>query len=384
MQITITRNFSEWAQQDIFLQKLEFKRELAKGNYTRDHIRQIRSYGIPINSLALTHALMRNYCEVGLACFSQIRFICWFWDNGDKIIYPLNSNNQLYLGNDSNFWCQFWPFLKQINHNTYECKLIASDQGIIWADKDSYTLGLGGQSHFGHFVTNRVAALNQSNLAYPYISSLKTILVPTNYLKLHECILASILGGTPKKFKEFSNEAKIYTFKNVVVPCIDEHYNAITGLQGVLEQNYTNRSIENNKKVYITRAEKEDNDRLYKYKDFTLMLHKLGFIIVNPINLSFKERLELIGNSQFILTDSGSCSLNGLLFGNSLSRVKQMIPRRVISSTDESVINQLCMGFNQGVKGQWLVLEAEIESIVNPWYDICIPPSRTMLEKFIY
>lgn len=384
MQITITRNFSEWAQQDIFLQKLEFKRELAKGNYTRDHIRQIRSYGIPINFLALTHALMRDYCEVGFACFSQIRFICWFWDNGDKIIFPLNSNNQLYLGNDSDFWCQFWPFLKQINLNTYECQLIESDEDIIWADKDDYALALGGQSHFGHFVTNRVAALNQSNLAYPYISSLKTILVPTNYLKLHECILASILGGSPKMFKEFPSEAKIYKFKNIVVPCIDEHYNAITGLQGVLEQNYTNRSIEKNKKVYITRAFKNNNDRLIDYRKFILMLQDLGFIIVNPINLSFKDRLDLIGNSQFILTDSGSCSLNGVLFGNSHSLLKQMMPRRVINSTDESVINQLCMGFNQGIKGQWLILEAEIESIVNPWYDICNPPCKSMLQKLIY
>ena len=383
MHITVTRNFSKWAHQDDCLERLEVSRHSVKSRHTREQISQIRSLGMSATSLALIHAMMRDFCETGFASFSQIRFICWYWENGDKIIFPLNSINQLYLGNDSSIWCKFWPFLRQISLNTYECNLGEPDVAPICLDGDSFVLGLGGQSHFGHFVCNRVAALHQSKLTYPYISSLKTLLVPKDYLDLHKSILLSILGGCRKNFQEFPGSSGIYTFKNVVIPCIDEHFSAMTGLKGIPEKYGKDRKIKKDKRTYITRGIGGVNDRLLEFKSFLDTLEILGFDIVNPIDLSFSERLELIGDSEFILTDSGSCSINALLFGNSLSCIRQMLPRRVICSTEETVINQLCMGFNQGAKGEWLIIESKLLSNVNPWYDVCVPPSRVLLEKLL-
>jgi len=383
MQVSFSRDFSQWAQQDKFLEKLEVTRELARKRYTSEHIKQIRALGMPAKSLALLYGMMREYCETGFACFSHIRFLCWFWENGDKIVFPLNSNNQIYLGNDSSSWLEYWPFLKKTSINSYRCDLPEFTEPQPTDDEENYVLGLGGQSHFGHFVANRVAALHQSNLAYPYISTLNTILVPIHYLELHKLILSAVLGGKPKKFHDLPCEAGIYTFKNTVIPCIDEHYNAITGLQGVIEKNSSNRLTKKDKRVYITRAVQGVNDRLIGFKKFAVMLESLDFEILNPTNLTFSDRLNLIGDSEFILTDSGSCSLNGLLFSNKCSSVRQMLTTRVISTIEESIINQLCMGFNQGVQGQWLIVDSAILSTKNPWYDICFPPSIHTIKKLL-
>jgi len=334
-------------------------------------------------SLSLLHGQMQNFYETGFASFEKMRFLCWYWGNGDKIVFPLNSKNQLYLGNDSTEWCSYWPFLKQINLNTFDCSLSESDCSSIGTDSGEYILGVGGQSHFGHFIVNRVAALYQSVLAHPYLSTPKKILVPFDYLNLHRFILSSMIGDQEKKFQQLPSNAGIYSVERVIIPCIDEHQDAILGLKGVLEQKHKNRPTIKGKRTYITRAAKNHNDRIYNFKSFRETLTKIGFEIINPLELSAIERLDAIGNSEFILTDSGSCSLNGLLFGNKDSAVKTMIPKRVLSSTESTVINQLCMSFKQGAEGYWLPLESQTLSQINPWYDVCQPTSIKTLEELL-
>ena len=192
-----------------------------------------------------------------------------------------------------------------------------------------------------------------------------------------------MLEGNKKIFHEIPSENGIFTYTNVIIPCIDEDSDAITGMQGVLEEGDRKRKINKEKRVYITRAEKGVNDRIYEYKKFKNSLTESGFTIVNPINYTSEERLKLIGDSSFILTDSGSCALNGLLFGNKESTIKCMIPQRVLRSCEWQIVNQLCMGFKQGTRGQWLPLQSYEESRLNPWYDICLPPSPDEIERIL-
>ena len=242
---------------------------------------------------------------------------------------------------------------------------------------------MGGQSHFGHFIANRVAALYQSVLAHSYLSTPNKLLVPLDYLDLHRFILSSMIGDQEKKFQQLPSKSGIYSVERVIIPCIDEHQDALLGLKGVLEQKHKNRPTTKGKRTYITRAAKNENDRIYNFKSFGETLTRMGFEIINPVELSAIERLDAIGDSELILTDSGSCSLNGLLFGNKDSAVKTMIPRRVLSSTESTVINQLCMSFNLGAEGYWLPLKSQTLSQVNPWYDICEAPSSKILEELL-
>jgi hypothetical protein len=191
MQISVTRQFSAWASQDKHLERLEVRRNKPKQRHNNEQIRAIRSLGMTSQSISLLHGQMQNSCETGFASFKKIRFLCWYWGNGDKIIFPLNSKNQLYLGNDSAEWCKYWPFLKPVNFNTFDCNLSELNYGSIRADSGEYVLGVGGQSHFGHFMVNRVAALYQSVLSHSYLSTINTLLVPLDYLDLHRFVLTS-------------------------------------------------------------------------------------------------------------------------------------------------------------------------------------------------
>ena len=40
--------------------------------------------------------LAENYC--GYARFKELEFVQWYWDNGDNIMFPINSNGSIYLG----------------------------------------------------------------------------------------------------------------------------------------------------------------------------------------------------------------------------------------------------------------------------------------------
>ena len=381
MHISVTRDFSKWAQEDKYLERLEICRLPVKSTHTKKQVRKLRSLGMTSKSLALLHSSMQDSCETGFAAFSKIRFLCWYWDNGDKIIFPLNSRNSLYIGNDSEDWCVFWPFFRLIKLNVYECSLPEVTNDFARSSSQEYSLGVGGQSHFGHFVANRVASLHQSALAHPYISTLRKILVPKEYLELHEYVMATILGGSGKDFQQLPDTSGIYTFDKVVVPSISEHPNAITGLKGILEDKNQARQIKKGKRTYITRSDDECNDRLCDYKSFRNILAELGFQIINPMQLSAIQRLTEIGDSEFILTDPGSCALNGLLFGNMSASIKCMIPKRVLQSTDSFIMNQLCLGFSQGVQGYWLPIQSQTISQTNPWYDICVPPSIITLKE---
>jgi len=382
MHITTTRNFSEWALEDEYLEDLKITRQSIKSQHTRSDIRSLRNIGMTSSSLGYLYGMMRCQSECGFATFKKMRFLCWYWENGDKIIFPINSKNTLYLGNDSEDWCKYWPFLSQIESEKYQCNLKQSDSPLSYIPGD-YILAIGGQTHFGHFVANRIAALHQSNLAYPDIMAVSNILVPPHYTDLHWSILKDILGGGEKVFHELPARSGIHSVSNAVVPCIDEHPDAITGLQGVLEKRNLSRPVRSGKRTYITRAHDCLNDRIFQYTTFCHSLSELGFNIVNPMDLSYLERLSVIGESEFILTDPGSCALNGLLFGNQQSTIRCMIPKRVLESTDSCIINQLCLGFKQGVKSQWLPLHSHVKSISNPWYDILISPTPSLLKGLI-
>lgn len=382
MKVSITRNFSDWASNDENLKQLEICRIFSKASLQTQDIRALRSLGMPPSTTALLYAMMKESCYTGFALFDKMRFLCWTWANKDKIIFPLNSNNQLYIGNDSIEWCDFWPFFK-INSHEYFCTLYEFKDEVLHADSDSYVLGLGGQSHFGHFIGNRVAALRQCVVNHAFISSIRTVLVPKDYLPLHTFILDSMLEGS-KKYEELPSEAGIYTYRQVAIPCIDEHQEAFINFKGFLEQRYNNREIKNSKRVYITRAVGGYNDRIAEFDSFSRALRALNFLIINPVELTAYERLEQIGDASFILADPGSCGSNAFLFGNKNSSIKCIIPSRVLMSNEFTVINQICQDFiGRATRGYWLPLHSAKKSDLNPWYDINQPPSFDDLSGLI-
>lgn len=381
LEVVVTRCFSEWSSQDDKLKDLHVCRKTVKLKHSKEVIRELRGLGMPGSTLGSLYGMMKDDYETGYATFSEMRFLCWYWGNGDKIIFPLNSKNMLYIGNDSIDWCRYWPFFHRISDHRFICRL-GEHEIEPGSKKNAPMLGIGGQSHYGHFVANRVGALYQSALTAPYLSTLENLLVPEDYIELHEQILTTLLDGK-KIFHRIPKINGIHTFTDVVIPSIDEHSHAITGLKGEIECRHSNRMIKPGKRCYITRATGVDNDRISNYQDFCGYLEEQGFLIINPVDKSFAERLDMIGDCGFILTDPGSCALNGILFGNKKAKLKCMIPKSVIASTDPIIINQLCLGFEQGVQGQWLPVNSSSYSEINPWYDVLEPPGKDYITQEI-
>lgn len=311
----------------------------------------------------------------GYAYFSYLRYVLWSWPNGDKILYPLNSNGDLYIGTDNPMWCSFWPFLSVTDDLGYQCSLKEYEfhsSGNIQLD----TVWLGGQSHFGHFVANFMAPFMINLLARDKLRDVGQIYIPTGYTDLHKSLIRCLSRSNKLAFHELTGCNGVYSLnRRLIVPALSHSLNNIANLKGCLEKYYLDRNVLKGKRVFISRSSSADSDRLYRGVQFSRQLTDHGFIIINPLDLTFDERLLLIGDADWILTESGSCSFNAYLFGNINSTIRTMIPKSILTSNVSTELNMLTPMLDSLSKGSYFPIETHTQGVTNRFYDICYAPT---------
>jgi hypothetical protein len=380
MLLQISRNFEQWARRDEHLANLTSQVHNTFQDASPALLIGLKQIGLTTDQIISILGELAPYYFSGYAQFNSIRYLSWEWPNGDKVLYPINSRNEIYIGTDHPIWAHQWPFLTSSTTGFYNCILPDYTNRAPIQHNSPPLLWLGGQSHYGHFIVNFLAPLVRSVDLCPSFPRFTNILVPRGYTPLHRQLLTAFLGGESWSFREDCIHNGIYTLNNVIVPSFPENLDSVYRLQGRLESAHQNRQINYRKKIYITRStDFLSSDRLVNYSAFLAQLRSSGFTIVNMVKLDLEARLNILGDARLIVTDSGSCDVNAYIYGNKESVIRSLIPARVLASTNPYELNMLTPMLAPLSKGNYVPILTHKSSPTNGFYDICIPPALELL-----
>jgi len=372
MQLRIERNFMRWCLEDPDCISIDAFKEAIPSDIIASKIglQKLRSYGISNHTLEIIYGCRQPLQTYGFARFKCLRVLCWYWPSGDKIIYPINSKNSLYCGDDAIFWYKHWPFLeKEDQADIFKCTLKEAGTSSFGGHG---CLLVGGQSHFGHFMMDKIMSLTSATRHSDMHETIGNIVIPPDYSDLNEKILLATLNKKAVSFSELPKYNGIYKIHNIVVPSLDREQDCIVQMRG--------RAVRKNSLkaqsglIYLTRGTGLTNDRLDSYADFIKTIISRGFIVLNPTKMSYEQRMEIISSARTILSDSGSCGFNAIYFGQENCNIQYFIPKRVFASYSPEVVTQLIPSLRLGELGIWRSLESALKHPSNPWYDICKPP----------
>lgn len=382
MLIKLTKSFMRWCENDRHLITHFTTVADTLCEFTPNMLRELNAFGFNALQLKEIFGQVPRFSYRGYASFNRMRYIAWSWKNGDKILYPLNSENELYIGTDHQMWCSFWPFLKAYGSALYWCDL-PDYTNEFQPESDHKSIWLGGQSHFGHFGVNFLTPLFNNTDAFMKLQSATRLYVPYGYTNLH-CDLIRLLWNNPRlTFTQVGSKNGIFQLGCVSVPAFTDSTSLFKKIKGQLEIRRLNRPIKKGKYIFISRSSDGLSDRLFNPSSFVHSLVRCGFSIVDPVKLDIDQRLSLIGDAEFILTESGSCGINAFLFGNQKSVVRSFIPKSVLNSNIDTELNMLLPVLATLANGTYIPLETRKSSEVNNFYDKCIPPSiESVLASF--
>lgn len=381
-ELTFTRDFLEWAKDDNWLDGISVATQGPLSHSLKTK-RDLSKIGFSSQTMIVLYGMLKDRIQTGYARFRRIRVLCWYWDNGDQIVFPINSKNQVYLGNDGLEWIEFWPFLKPIGYGRYLCDLpVHKPSNSIRRYGDEFQLLICGQSHFGHFITNQLISLREDLHGHHSFGNYSSIIHPPDYEGLHKQLLAQYAGIKSDSWNTLPKINGVHEIRDCIVPCIDEHTFGLMNGKGAIELGQNHRNVTKGKRVYVTRGLAGQSDRLINYSRFVDDLKDLGFIVCNPASLSFESKLDLLGDAEVILSDSGSCWLNGLLFSNINTKIVNMFPSSLLKSLDKFAVGQLSMNLGLFVGKTMYPLEVYNnydQSSGNTWYSLCIPPDQRQI-----
>lgn len=368
--VTVTNNFRRWSETDINLNTLHLKEYSVRSEFKKELIAALKAYGLKKDTTInlMGNILADNYS--GYARFRELDFVQWYWDNGDNIMFPINSHGSIYLGNDNAIWCNYWPFLeKSVN----DIMLNNCMEKVTDISDSENKLFIGGQAHFGHFIVNKIAPLVQTNQTTKFPYNNYKLIVSPGQEDLHKYIIKHTLGYNTNnilRMPRCNGRIKLY---NVIIPSLNIDGNSIGNLQGIVSNNaWGKRKIDQKKRIYITRnVDPKKNGRIYNSEELYDYLERQEFKIIDVTNLTGQDRSEILGNAEKIITDSGSCGLNAFLFGHKDSIIYNLIPKRVLSSTDPHITNQLETVLSHAINRIWIDSESTVISKQGPWNDKC-------------
>lgn len=381
MILTFTSDFDAWASSDANLISLHTSSP-SSFLFNAHVLNKLRLKGFSADSLVTLYSALKPAYTVGAAHFSKIRILIWYWSNGDQIIFPINSNNSVYLGNDSADWLCGWPFLVPnfSQPNSYLLRSLPFYKLPI--EYSQPFLLITGQPHFGHFVLNQLIALRDLSTSYPHFQSLN-FLHPPGYSPFHLSLLSNYAFLNPPVHASLPSQSGIYELHNVICPAIGDNSFGLVDSKGSIESNLKNRPVMPGKYIYSTRGNKFDHDRLINYHDLIAHLKAYNFDIVNPSSLSFDAKLSLYGDAELVISDSGTCWLNSALFSNKYTSNVNFFPSSVLKTSNNFALNQLPMNLGLFLSNSMLPLDIYSSDASNPWYDICYPPDLNMIQSLV-
>jgi len=356
--------------------------------------RSLSQYGFSIDARISVASFYGQIIEHGLALAADLRVLCWYWPNGEEIIFPINTHGTVYIGNSPEFWFDFYPFLRRMTPDLweYQCVLPINPVPIASITSGSNVpLYVGGQTHFGHFIADTFSPLLTlaENMATQPIGPL---IVPPGHSGVTKELLDLICENLvpscnpadepkPQRYLELPSVNGIFTIGEAYVPAKnhrpDSEYVANSWLTRLFDSSHTNMHLQKSHNsdlsiAYVSRydASSEEHDRISNWSDFKLVLAELGIDHLCPTTLDLAGRINLLSRYQVFISDSGSCGINPLLFGSPESLVFILQSPRMLSDPGLIACSQHYQGIASLSTRRFSIIGETIQnSASNSWYD---------------
>jgi hypothetical protein len=359
-------------------------------------IDKLRKYGYSKDVLIAAASFYGQTIEHRLGFASDLRVLCWYWPNGDKIVFPINTHGTVYIGNSPEFWFDCYPFLRKLSTNgwEYECGLDSFCFDEVTREvRKMHPLYIGGQTHFGHFVVDKFAPLLTLGSICKQIE-FGSFIVPPG----HRGVTAELLLILWQALKESSNSGLectrqplatrelpkingIFSIGPAWVPADNHRPDALVVANNVIHQ-YARQSLHVRQLqrsselpssiAYVSRypITSKSHDRIANYDLLKKYMLAHRVIHVYPTDLSLVERLDSLSGHNIIISDSGSCCLNAILFGSPASQIFQFQSNRLLNDSSPLATSQIYKSIPVvGGRLNSIIGIATTESSHNTWYD---------------
>ena len=348
---------------------------------------KLKAYGFNKETIISIMAFYGAEVEHAYAFVDHLRILAWFWPNGEEIIFPVNSAGSVYIGNSPYFWFDHYPFLRRLSGSShrYECHLPILEG--IWTDcTDRNRFYLGGQTHFGHFAIDKFCPiLTILPLLLHNEINISSVLVPS-----HEGITRELLDlcvghfdtGKAKQFYSWiPPKHGLYSIGPAIIPADNHSPESISiankyiysKIQATKPINLAPIAKRTNRICYISRFPAYNtykHDRISNYSQMKELFASCGVDHVYPTELTLQERSDIISSYDLIISDSGSCAINGLLFSIPSTPVVMLQSARLMKDRSELACSQHYKSLPLiGSKLFSLVCQSQELSDSNSWYD---------------
>ena len=357
-------------------------------------VEALRGYGFTHDVSIAIASFFGQEIEHALARVHDLRVLCWYWPNGEEIIFPINSKGSIYIGNSPEFWFDFYPFLRRFSSSdfVYECDLPVVDlQSSMAGSSTVPRLYLGGQTHFGHFLVDTFSPL-LSLSALLNVTSISSLVVPPG----HSGVTKDLLGmlsllfnpGLPTQGVTASyplltlpSVNGIYVLGDAIVPAKNHRPDSIVLANKTIYKKMVPPSgaatdvssgLLASRIAYVSRfpSSAPEHDRIANWTAFKTLISDLGIDHLCPTSLGLAQRLDLLKGYRAIITDSGSCALNAMLFANPAAPIYWLQSGRMLSDNSPIVCSQhYQLVANIGRRVFSLIGSPAVASAANSWYD---------------
>lgn len=269
------------------------------------------------------------------------------WGSGEYKIVPVWRDR--YIIQNTFFWLQYYPFLDHID--TVNCKALLQCSVDI-ADIDSSVRNLevilaSHNNHFGHFLADNYPTLclaSKTGLLGQKKSNVKST-YPVRYCNGIINALSSLVHNTDSA-TPWILDLPSGTSRRIENLFCHEFLqtNAFTGIflwHQLKDKLFGSRRFHNRRerrKISLLRNSDCYNTRIANYGEIKAILDSRGFEVLFPENHSVEELLHLIGSADIVVAESGTSTLNAIMFASAHTRVVSLCPARIFIDDDPHMI----------------------------------------------
>ena len=285
--------------------------------------------------------------------------LSYIWTNKEPKLLPIWLENNFITGTDA-FWIEKYPFLL-VDHDSIHQRIINIKRNIfnplVLAQEEwCQNLLVSDNNHFGHFCLDSLPLIALESYLPSTQSSCKNNALPFRYkqgiIEVAKVLIkyACKLPGSNMRDIEFGDKNPLpdsistYTkIENLVQYHQSNTFvgyyllrKYLTACQDVLLQESQSQSI-NQDHIFLMRTGNY-RSRIDNIDEVTLLLEKHRFTIIDPSSLTFLELFSILWNSKIIVSEGGSTLLNAGLFSNDSTRIIALLPKRLLSKADFSML----------------------------------------------
>ena len=269
----------------------------------------------------------------GIAVGENVRMIGWAGDAQINHQYWVFSHDWHMLHHEP-LWLKltidYSRFFDEVNSRTI-VDLRREGAPIQEQYFDETVILLGGSSNFSHFMVDSIANL-WSLRKLPNFSRYPIVLqklAPWQRDVLAELYVANPIIELEPKGSCF----RAYRFRKAIVPSglpIPEAYHRLRQMFGVDAE--TRPASPGGEAIFLTRGS-ASHGRIDNEDEVVSYLKEQGVAIVDPANLTVREKIEIIGGARLVITPSGSGITNFPIFASATARLLSFMPQWWVENT---------------------------------------------------